>query len=212
MQERPDVTTMPPLSGSKGSPGAPGREDGVAGFLTRLDAAFAHGVNPERVAEVLAAWGPAVDSLEPWIAFRPDRYARRRLARSPSHEVLLMCWDRDQATPIHDHDGQDGWILVVAGALAVQEYERLGGPPDLRAVREHTAPEGTLPLARGARLVVPVGGAIAEAQAPEAIHRVGSTGGRALSVHVYARPFDSFLVFDETRATATRVKVTPDEL
>jgi hypothetical protein len=57
------------------------------------------------------------------------------------------------------------------------------------------------------RYVVEAGRSVAEAEGPETIHRVGPVGGRALSLHLYAGPLDSFLVFDPERGTARRLSV-----
>jgi len=179
---------------------------GLGDFLSRLQRACGPVVDVPRVEELLADWRPSLDSLKPWIAFDPRGYSRQQLHRDPSFELLLLCWDRGQATPVHDHDGQAGWITVLEGTLAVQEYERYGGPVDLRELTSAVpTPPDTVPLAPARRLSLPAGSSVAEATTPETIHRVGASGGRALSLHLYAGPLASFLVFDAERGTARRV-------
>jgi len=177
-------------------------------FVGRLQAACVDGPDLAAIGAVLEAFRPSLSSLAPWVAFDAARYTRTRLHRSGAFELLLLCWERGQATPVHDHDGQAGWFTVLEGALGVQEYDREGGPSDLRALaaREETAPGG-LRLHEGRRYVVEAGRSVAEAEGPETIHRVGPVGGRALSLHLYAGPLDSFLVFDEARGTARRLSV-----
>ncbi len=178
-------------------------------FVTRLQEACADGPDAAAVDAVLAAHRPSLESLSPWVAFDAARYTRTRLHRSADFELLLLCWERGQATPVHDHDGQAGWFTVLEGALGVQEFDREGGPCDLRALaaREETA-LGGLRLHERRRYVVEAGRSVAEAEAPETIHRVGPVGGRALSLHLYAGPLDSFLVFDAARGTAKRLSVS----
>lgn len=162
--------------------------------------------DPARVADLLAHARPGLEALRPWIAFDPDRYARRRLFRNQRFELILMCWGDGQFTPVHDHDGQSGWITVIDGTLTVQEYDRLWGPRDLtRASADELSRPGSVPLAPARRLVVPAGTSIAEAAAPETIHRVGPDSGRALSLHLYAGPLRSLLTFDPEAGTARRV-------
>jgi cysteine dioxygenase len=174
-------------------------------FVARLQAACTDGPDPAAIGTILESFRPSLRSIAPSIAFGAERYTRTRLHRSAAFELLLLCWDRGQATPVHDHDGQAGWFTVLEGALGVQEYDREGGPADLRSLAE-TSPGG-LRLHEGRRYVVEAGRSVAEAEGPETIHRVGPVGGRALSLHLYAGPLDSFLVFDRERGTARRLPV-----
>ena len=183
-------------------------EEPCSRFVARLQEACADGPDAPAIDAILAASRPSLESLAPWVAFGAERYTRTRLHRSDRFELLLLCWERGQATPVHDHDGQAGWFTVLEGALGVQEYDREGGPADLRALaaQEETA-AGGLCLHQGRRYVVEAGRSVAEAEGPETIHRVGPVGGRALSLHLYAGPLDSFLVFDPARGSARRLSV-----
>lgn len=205
--DRADATLRPVRPGVR-PPRVPApRPLPLRDFVERLRAAFDPRPEPWRIEELLGAWRPSLDSLRPFVAFDPVRYARQRVHREADFELVLMCWDRGQATPVHDHDGQHGWITVLEGRLAVQEYERRGGPGDLRELQsEEPTAAGTVLLAPGRRFAVSAGASVAEAAAPESIHRVGPEGGRTLSLHLYSGPLDSFLVFDPERGTARRVR------
>jgi cysteine dioxygenase len=160
------------------------------------------------VVETLQEWHQAVRGLEPWVRYDPVRYQRRRIYGDGDIEILLLCWDRGQATPVHDHDGQSGWFTVLAGTLAVQEFERRGGPADLGEIGPGgVLPPGSLNLHPREPVQVPAGLTVCEAAAPETIHKVGSDGERALSLHVYARPLESFLVFDEALGSCRRLSL-----
>jgi 3-mercaptopropionate dioxygenase len=55
----------------------------------------------------------------------PDQYARRLLHRDPSgrYTAIVMTWGPGQATAVHDHGGL--WCVegVVAGEIAVTQYD-----------------------------------------------------------------------------------------
>lgn len=179
----------------------------IEGLRRALGAWRAGAASPAAVTTALRGWPPSAAALRPWARFDPSRYRRQRLYRDDDFELLLLCWERGQATPIHDHDGQTGWFTVVAGALAVQNFERRGGPADLsRVTFEAPLGPGGLTLHKGSLSRLERGATVCEAAAPETIHRVGSAGGRALSLHVYARPLDAFLVFDERDGACRRVR------
>ena len=60
---------------------------------------------------------------EPYRAFTPRKYARNLIARSSFAELLMLCWRSGQRTPIHDHGGSVGVILMVEGLLTETMYE-----------------------------------------------------------------------------------------
>ncbi|HST23860.1 MAG TPA: cysteine dioxygenase family protein [Blastocatellia bacterium] len=60
---------------------------------------------------------------EPHRAFTPRKYARNLVARSSFAELLMLCWRSGQRTPIHDHGGSVGVILMVEGLLTETMYE-----------------------------------------------------------------------------------------
>jgi cysteine dioxygenase len=56
--------------------------------------------------------------------FTPRKYARNLIARSPYAELLMLCWRSGQRTPIHDHGGAIGVVMVVEGQLTETMYEQ----------------------------------------------------------------------------------------
>jgi cysteine dioxygenase len=56
--------------------------------------------------------------------FTPRKYARNLIVRSDFAELLLLCWRSGQRTPIHDHGGSIGVVMVCEGLLTETMYER----------------------------------------------------------------------------------------
>ena len=81
---------------------------------------------------------PSLDEIKKWFSalllrqrdyeryriFTKRKYARNLIARSPSAELLMLCWHAGQRTPIHDHGGSVGVILLLEGLLTETMYER----------------------------------------------------------------------------------------
>ncbi|MEW6129184.1 MAG: cysteine dioxygenase family protein [Acidobacteriota bacterium] len=61
---------------------------------------------------------------EAFRTFTDKKYARNLVARSPYAELLMLCWRSGQRTPIHDHGGSIGVVMVVEGLLTETMYER----------------------------------------------------------------------------------------
>jgi cysteine dioxygenase len=56
--------------------------------------------------------------------FTDKKYARNLIARSAHAELLMLCWRSGQRTPIHDHGGSIGVVMVVEGLLTETMYEQ----------------------------------------------------------------------------------------
>lgn len=80
---------------------------------------------------------PDLDDVKAWFAalllrqrdyevyrlFSKRKYARNLIARSPYAELLMLCWRSGQRTPIHDHGGSIGVVMVAEGCLTETMYE-----------------------------------------------------------------------------------------
>jgi len=82
---------------------------------------------------------PALSEIKEWFSaimmrqrdyesyrlFAKRKYARNLIARSSFAELLMLCWHSGQRTPIHDHGGSVGVVLLVEGSLTETMYERM---------------------------------------------------------------------------------------
>jgi cysteine dioxygenase len=82
---------------------------------------------------------PSLDQIKAWFsrillrqrdyeqyrAFASRKYARNLVARSPFAELLMLCWRSGQRTPIHDHGGSVGVVLLCEGLLTETMFERM---------------------------------------------------------------------------------------
>ncbi len=41
-----------------------------------------------------------------YATWNQDKYTRNCIIRTPSYELILLCWENKQETPIHEHGGQ----------------------------------------------------------------------------------------------------------
>ena len=130
---------------------------------------------------------PTLDEVKDWFSrvllrqrdyeqyriFTPRKYARNLVIRSEHAELLMLCWRPGQRTPIHDHGGSIGVILVCEGLLTETMFERM---PE-----GHVRPYNTTRWAPGA---------ITGADVPD-IHQLLNlqpTGRDMVTLHCYAPP------------------------
>ncbi|MFL5320969.1 MAG: cysteine dioxygenase, partial [Myxococcaceae bacterium] len=143
---------------------------------------------PERVQSALLGASIRPASLQPYLFFRPGQYTRNLIQRTEDFELLCLCWDAGTRSAVHDHSGEECFFLVHHGSFRVDNFALLeGGKGPGYALLEH---EGTL-LNVGPRMVD-------HRSSTADIHRVSVMPGmgRAVSLHVYAKPIDRCLVYD----------------
>ncbi len=139
-------------------------------------------------------------SLEPYLHWDAGRYTRNLIHRTPLYELLALCWESGQRASIHNHAGQLCWMAVPTGRLQVQNFRTVS--IDEAARRCRLAPTERYEMGPGSPLAVEPG---------EPIHDVANLpeyGERAVSLHIYSRPFDTCLVYDHEKGTYFEKKLT----
>ena len=109
-------------------------------------------------------------------------YTRNCFYRDENFELILICWDKNQKTKIHDHDGNDCWVYLLEGELTEEFYE----------------------LDKDEKLHLKVTNTLQSKQITKSGNRAGfhrlktKLSKRAMSLHVYAKPIDKSRYYDET--------------
>src|ERR1700682_2629505 len=134
----------------------------------------------------------------PYLQFADRRYTRNLIYRDAIFELVALCWDPQTQSPIHNHSGQLCWLSIQRGALRLENFISLDGPGPGDGIRLAPnggiafAPEGVLDLQQG----------------ENAIHRVSNPfAQRAVSLHVYSRPYDTCLAYDPVACTAREMRL-----
>lgn len=159
----------------------------IVGELSRLDLPRVSGPTIETL---LRAVPLTAADLAPFLFRVPQRYTRNVIHRETGFEVVAMCWPAGVRTPIHDHGGRRCFVSVVSGSLVSDEYVivcggRIAGPAEITHDRTQTLRSGDT-----------------DVRTPRVdIHRLSAPAGDAISLHIYAAPLDTYLVFDPQAGT-----------
>ena len=76
------------------------------------------------------------------VVFSNERYMRHPILLWDDWEVMLIAWQSGQITPIHDHRGVMGGMVVLSGTLAEERFTTPLDKPELFDNR--VRPEGDL--------------------------------------------------------------------
>lgn len=136
---------------------------------------------PERITPGLLCQKVALE-MERYIdriQYSTERYMRHPILLWEDWEVMLIAWSSGQVTPIHDHRGILGGMVVLSGTLAEERFNTPNDRPELYDNRAR--PEGDLS---------DIG--------PTVLHRLAPTSARAVSLHVYRPPLRTMGIWDAT--------------
>jgi len=147
-------------------------EINVCQFLSLLDALEM----PAPLSQLQGLLGRLVLSdsdLQPYLKFSDETYQRNLVARNEKFEVLLLCFEAGQRTPIHDHAGSACGVRVVKGAGVETVFE----PTE----------DGWLFATGSSQL--PAGGVVGSVDMD--IHQLSNLqadGKRLVTLHIYSPP------------------------
>jgi cysteine dioxygenase len=130
------------------------------------------------------------ESLAPY-AFYASHYTRNLIYRCDLFEVLAICWQSGQQSLPHDHGSQNCWMVAPIGRLRVQNFRVEERDSGTRTCKLIAADSFDMDATHPARV---------ENDAP--VHQVSNLrefGGRAASVHLYSRPYESCEIYDGAR-------------
>jgi len=126
-------------------------------------------------------------SIEPYTFFSKNHYTRNLIFKNGLFELIAICWDVGQVSQIHNHHNQNCWMSIPTGKLRVQNFRVLDQNPATWYCR--LEPTNSFDIHQ----LMP-----AEVDPEEPVHQVlnlAEFNQRAVSLHIYSRPFDRCLVY-----------------
>ena len=127
------------------------------------------------------------NSLEPYLFFNKENYTRNLIFKNELFEVMAVCWEPGQASLIHDHANQSCWMAMPMGRLQIKNFRLLESEPETNRCK--------IELLESLELT---GDCAAEVELEDPLHQVSNLRKfkqRAVSLHVYSKPFDRCNVY-----------------
>ena len=139
------------------------------------------------------------DSLAPYLTWGRQHYTRNLIDRTSLYELMAICWEVGQASSVHNHRDQNCWMAVPLGRLQVENFH---------LIRQDIA-AGTCRLELLNTIEMNISHPCAVDPA-DPVHRVVNPrefNQRAVSLHVYSRPFDTCVVYSPEQGTCGEIKL-----
>jgi cysteine dioxygenase len=139
------------------------------------------------------------ETLAPYLTWDRQHYTRNLIDKTPLYELMAICWEVGQGSSVHNHRDQNCWMAVPIGRLLVENYRLIvqkleEGTCDLQTA-DTIEMNSTHPCAVDPK---------------EPVHRVYNPrefNQRAVSLHVYSRPFDTCVVYSPEQHTCGEIKL-----
>jgi len=147
----------------------------------------------ENVQDYIVSHAVRPETLDKYQFFSKGNYTRNLIFKNNVFECMTICWEIGQASRIHNHRGQNCWMSAPIGRLRIQNF-RVDGRD----------------AAHGTCRVVPTEIYEMDASNPvhvnplEPVHQVLNLpefNQRAVSIHVYSKPFDDCEVYQREKGT-----------
>ena len=140
------------------------------------------------------------EGLAPYLVWDRQHYTRNLIDKTPLYELIAICWEVGQGSSIHNHHQQNCWMAVPIGRLQVQNYRTAF--EDLKGGKCKIEPTEVLEMNPGSPCAV---------DPREPVHKVFNPcefNQRAVSLHVYSRPFDRCVVYSDEQGTCGEIPLS----
>ena len=172
----------------------------IADFVAELrkfpDAAFDQ---TEQIWKFLQDTPVASDSLAPYLTWDAQHYTRNLVDKTPLYELVAICWEVGQVSSVHNHREQNCWMAVPIGRLQVENFRVLHQDVDAGVCKLEATDTLEMNISQPCAV-----------DPREPVHRVLNPrpfNARAVSLHVYSRPFDTCVVYSAEQGTCGEVKL-----
>ncbi len=138
-------------------------------------------------------------SLDSYLTWSRQHYTRNLIDRTNLYELMAICWEVSQASSVHNHRDQNCWMAVPIGRLQVENYHLVH--QDLQGGQCKLEPLNTIEMNLSHPCAV---------DPADPVHRVVNPrefNQRAVSLHVYSRPFDTCVVYSPEQGTCGEIQL-----
>jgi len=149
---------------------------------------------PKNYPKIIKKINIPEDAFRSFATWNDDRYTRNCLGRTKDFELILLCWNKGDVTPAHDHGGQKCWVYQVDGNVSELRFEK-DDSDELQETSHLLLSPGNLTYMDDRM----------------GYHSLkNETDGRAMTLHLYVEPINSCGVYNEEKAVFESKKMVYD--
>ncbi len=172
----------------------------ISDWVQKLAAVPERDFTLENIQNFILAHSICPESIKKYLFWSKGNYTRNLIFKNNLFECMAICWEIGQFSRIHNHRDQNCWMAAPIGRLKVQNF--------------HVEDRNSTGANRGTCRLVATDVYEMDAVHPayvnplEPVHQVLNLPEfqqRAVSIHVYSRPFDTCEVYLRENGTYSDV-------
>lgn len=165
--------------------------------LRSMPASAFESIDP--ICALLAEMPVEEAGLEPYLTWCKQHYTRNLIDKTELYELLAICWEPGQVSSVHNHRDQNCWMAAPIGRLFVENFHLEF--QDSAAGKCRLTASNTVELTPEHPCAV---------DPKDPVHRVVNpreANERAVTLHVYSRPFDTCVVYSAEQGTCGDIRL-----
>lgn len=131
--------------------------------------------------DIIRSMKVPVSTFRNYCSWSSKSYTRNCIVNTEKFELILLCWEKGQITPIHDHGGEECWVRIIEGDLKETVYEE-NESGKLTATKTAIAKTGDVTY-------------MIDFMGFHSLENIANE--RSMSLHLYAKPIRKCNVFDK---------------
>lgn len=145
-----------------------------------------------KYGDIISSVNLPLNVFQDCCSWSDDCYTRNCIVENEKFELILICWESGQLTPIHDHGGEECWVKIIKGKFRETIYK--------------VNHQGKL---ANVNSIISVANDITYMKDFMGFHRLENLSKeRSMSLHLYAKPIRDCNIFDEDSMKFVHKKMT----
>lgn len=140
--------------------------------------------NGQEYVDIAANMNIPTADFEAYANWSEEHYTRNCIDRTEKYELILLCWEPGQVTPIHCHAGEECWVYTLQGKLEEERYDIDDETCQLKQTGHEKMRETQISYMNDNM----------------GFHRlINNDQQRSMTLHLYMNPIDRCRVYDEDK-------------
>ena len=129
-----------------------------------------------------------IEDIKSHCSWNKDNYTRNSICLNDNYQLLILCWQQEQVSSIHNHGGKNCFMYVIEGLVQENIYQL--NRNELTTCQKNIYIQGD-----DSYIMDRIG-----------MHSIKCLSNRAVTLHLYAQPIEQYHIFDLEKNKLVRLE------